>query len=161
MNASAKLILGEYQRTLDERFRLSVPTEMCDLLTGEGQDCVLSKERTGCLGLWNAGLWNEKMRQGIELIEKKIETGRLEGRVAEVQKLARMLSARHRTIQLAGRGRLVLPEGFREFLGVEPGGEIVIVGAGLCVELWNPKEWLLYQESQVTEFHDIFNELSQ
>lgn len=161
MNASPKLILGEEQRTLDERFRLSIPTEMGDLLAGDSPECVLTKERPGCLGLWNAEAWNDRMKLGIELIEKKIEAGRLEGKLVEVQQLSRMLSSRHRPIKLAGRGRLVLPEGFRDFLGVEPGNEVVVVGAGLCVELWHPGRWLEYQENQVTEFQTIFNELSQ
>ena len=42
--------------------------------------------------------------------------------------LGRLLSTRHRTVQLAGRGRLLIPEGFREFLGVEPNGEALFWG---------------------------------
>ncbi len=56
----------------------------------------------------------------------------------QVQMLGRLLSSRHRTVELAGRGRLLVPEGFREFLKVEAGGDVMVVGAGVCVEIWNP-----------------------
>ena len=161
MNVAAKFILGEYNRTLDERFRISIPTEMSDVLTQEGSECILAKERPGCLSLWNASQWQEKMKEGIEIIEKKIQAGRLEGKIDEVQMLGRLLSTRHKEVQMAGRGRLVLPDGFRNFLGVDPGGEVVIVGAVLCVELWNPEQWKIYLNGQIPEFRKIFGELSQ
>ncbi|MDO4549669.1 MAG: division/cell wall cluster transcriptional repressor MraZ [Planctomycetia bacterium] len=161
MTGNAKFILGEYQRTLDERFRLSIPTEMSDVLTSESNVCILAKERPGCLSLWDASQWDEKMKEGIELIEKKMHAGRLEGRIDEVQMLGRLLSTRHKSISLAGRGRLVIPEGFRSFLGVEPGEEVTIVGAAVCVELWHPTHWLNYLEGRMPEFRQIFDQLSQ
>ena len=72
--------------------------------------------------------WKTRLDDGVQLVESKIEAGRLEGRLEEVQRLGRLLSTRHREVQLAGRGRLVVPEGFREFLGVEPGGEVMVDG---------------------------------
>jgi MraZ protein len=63
-------------------------------------------------------------------------------------------------VQLAARGRLVIPEGFREFLGVEPGGDVMIVGAALCVELWQPAAWIDFVHQQMPEFNRLFDELS-
>lgn len=53
MADTQQFILGEYSRTLDERYRLSVPSELGDLLTAESTDCILAKERAGCLSLWS------------------------------------------------------------------------------------------------------------
>jgi MraZ protein len=53
-----------------------------------------------------------------------------------------------------------VPEGFREFLGVEPGGEVIVVGAAVCVELWQPARWLLYLEERMPEFRELFDRLS-
>jgi MraZ protein len=86
--------------------------------------------------------------------------GRLDGRVEDVQVLGRLLSTRQTSIKLAGRSRLVLPEGFREFLGVEPGGEVLVVGAALCVELWRPERWFAYVEEQMPGFRRLFDNLS-
>jgi MraZ protein len=93
-------------------------------------------------------------------VESKIEAGRLEGRMEEVQRLGRLLSTRQREVQLAGRGRLVLPEGFREFLGVEPGGETMVVGAAVCVEVWHPEKWRNYVGEEMPAFRQLLDRLS-
>lgn len=160
MTPPAELILGEFPRTLDERFRLSIPQELLDPLMAGGNDCILAKERPGSLSLWNAAAWQQKLDAGVELVKSKMRAGKLEGRIDEVQLLGRLLSTRHRAVQLAGRGRLVVPEGFREFLAVEAGGEVVLVGAGVCVEIWSPTAWLSYLEGNMTEFRTLFDRLS-
>ncbi len=153
-------ILGEFQRTLDERFRLSVPSELGDLLTQQSTDCILVKERPGCLSLWSAPLWQSKLDEGVRLVQQKMRAGRLDGKVSQVQLFGRLLSTRHRPVQLAGRGRLLIPEGFREFLCVEPGGEVMVVGAAVCVEIWNPPAWLKYLEDRIPKFRRLFDQLS-
>ncbi len=153
-------ILGEFQRTLDERYRLSIPSELGDQLTANSTDCILAKERPGCLSLWSAAVWQEKLQQGVELIQQKMRAGKLEGKLSQVQLLGRLLSTRHRPVQLAGRGRLLVPEGFREFLGVEAGGEVLVVGAAVCVEIWNPPEWFKYLEGRMPKFRRLFDQLS-
>jgi MraZ protein len=145
---------------LDDRYRLSVPSELADPLTAEGNDCILAKERPGCLSLWSAGQWSAKLEAGVQLVQSKMQMGRLEGRVEEVQLLGRLLSTRHKTVELAGRGRLLLPEGFREFLGVEAGGELMVVGAAICIELWRPDAWISYLETKMPEFRQLFDQLS-
>lgn len=161
MAGPAKFILGEYQRTLDDRYRLSIPSELGNALAAESVDCILAKERPGCLSLWSAPVWQSKLQQGVELIEQKMKAGRLEGRIEEVQRLGRLLSTRHRPAQLAGRGRLLIPEGFREFLGVEPNGEVMVVGAAVCIEIWEPKAWVEYLRKRMPKFGRLFDQLSQ
>lgn len=156
----ARLILGESTRTLDQRYRLSIPSELAEPLAEGGADCILAKERPGCLSLWNQARWQSRLDDGVRLVESKIEAGRMEGRLEEVQRLGRLLSTRHRTVQLAGRGRLVVPEGFREFLGVEPGGTVIVIGAALCVELWQPETWSQYIGEQMPAFRQLLEQLS-
>ena len=156
----ARLILGETTRTIDQRYRLSIAAEMAEPLMAEGVDCILAKERPGCLSLWNVSNWQSRLDDGVRLVETKIEAGRLAGRLEEVQRLGRLLSTRHRQVQLAGRSRLVVPEGFREFLGVEPGGIVMVVGAAVCVELWHPDRWSQYIGEQMPDFRHLLEELS-
>src|SRR5689334_6813127 len=136
MPAPQEMIFGEFLRSLDDRYRLSIPQEFAEQLVDETGDCILAKERPGCLSLWNSLRWQARLDAGVSLIRAKMAAGRLENRLEEVQVLGRLLSSRHRNVQLAGRSRLVIPEGFRDFLQVEQGGELVIVGAGVCIELW-------------------------
>jgi MraZ protein len=160
---SRALLLGEFPRTLDDRFRLSIPAELAEPLLGDEEktDCILAKERIGCLSLWSPAIWRERLDSGVKLIESKMLSGRLDGRTEHVQWLGRMLSTRHRDVSLAGRGRLVVPEGFREFLAVEPGGEVMVVGAGVCVEIWQPAAWFKWLEGNMPEFRKLFDELTQ
>jgi MraZ protein len=160
MAADRHLVLGEFRRALDDRYRLSIPAELADLLPGAEVECILAKERPGALSLWSSPAWGDRLQSSIRLVEAKIEAGRLAGRIDDVQRLGRLLSTRHRQIQLAGRSRLVIPEGFREFLGVEPGGDVLLVGAAVCVEIWRPEAWVAYLEQHMPEFGQLLNELS-
>jgi MraZ protein len=160
MTGPQQFILGEFQRILDDRYRLSIPSELVDLLTGEAADCILAKERPGCLSLWAAEIWQTRLDEGVELIKRKMQAGKLEGRIGQVQLLGRLLSTRHKVVQLAGRGRLLIPEGFREFLGVEPGGEVLVVGAAVCIEIWKPAAWVQYLEGRMPKFRRLFDQLS-
>jgi len=155
-----ELILGEYSRSLDDRYRLSIPPELGEPLAGSSPDCVLAKERPGCLSLWAAETWQQKLDVRVGLVQQKLQAGMLEDRAEQVQRLGRLLSTRHRPVQLAGRGRLVVPEGFREFLGVEPGGEVMVVGAGICVELWHPTRWMNCLAEQMPQFRELFDQLT-
>lgn len=161
MPLAQPFITGEFTRTLDDRFRLSIPAEVGDMLTVDSPECMLTKERVGCLGLWNADVWREKLDTDVDLVKSKILAGKFsDNELGRVQMLARLLSTRDRQVNLAGRGRLSIPEGFREFLGVEPGGEVMIVGAGVSVEIWNPEAWLKYVEGSMPKFRKLLDYLS-
>jgi MraZ protein len=160
MASAADLLIGEFVRTLDERFRLAIPPELLDPLLAAGPKLVLAKERAGCLSLWSAALWKPRMDAAVDVVRSKMEAGLLTQRVGQLQELGRLLSTRHQTVSLAGRSRLVVPEGFREFLGVEPGGSLLVVGAAVCVELWQPAAWTAYVTSEMPGFRRRIDELT-
>jgi MraZ protein len=160
MAPGQEFVLGEFPRTLDERFRLSLPPELAKTLSRGGSECILAKERPGCLSLWNAKDWRAHLDNGVDLVKRKMQAGKLEGNLEEVQLLGRLLSTRHKTVPLAGRGRLSIPDGFREFLQVEPGGDVIVVGAGVCVEIWSPRAWLAHLEERMPDFRQLFARLS-
>ncbi|MDP1796115.1 MAG: division/cell wall cluster transcriptional repressor MraZ, partial [Planctomycetaceae bacterium] len=116
--AVTDFLCGEEWRTLDERFRLSLPPEMAKAVTDDAGSTIVAKERYGCLSLWRAADWQQRIDAGTALIRQKIQAGRMEQRWDEVQRLGRLLSTRFQTVQLANRARLLIPEGFRDFLDV-------------------------------------------
>ena len=161
---SDQLCLGEWNRSLDERYRLSLPTEMIELLVLDAKknakECVLAKERPGCVSLWNPKQWKASMADGVHLVASKIQSGRLSDKVSQVQMLGRLLSTRHRTVPIAGRGRIAIPESFRDFLEVEPGGTLMIVGAAVCIEIWHPQRWSEHIGQHMPDFHELFDQLA-
>lgn len=153
------LILGEYRRSLDDRFRLSIPSELTASWGEKHVDCLLVKERPGCVSLWQQEDWETHLEGGIKVVQSKWMAQRLNHQLREVQMLGRLLSTRHRAVQLAGRGRLLIPEGFREFLGVEAGGEVMVVGAAVCVEIWQLPAWLACLREEIPQFGQILQNL--
>ena len=154
------LCLGEWSRSLDERYRLSLPAEMSELLASESGECVLAKERPGCVSMWNPAHWEASMADGVSLVANKLLSGRMAGKFSQVQMLGRLLSTRHRRVPIAGRGRVAIPESFRDFLEVEPGGNLMIVGAAVCIEIWHPLRWSEHIGQHMPEFHDLFDQLA-
>jgi len=159
MVSRSDLILGEFPRTLDERFRVSLPGDLVELLTADREVLTLAKERPGCLSLWNSAHWQQKLDDGVDVVCQKIKAGRLDADVAKLQQFGRLLSTRHVQLQLAGRGRLTIHERFRQFLGVEPGDEVMVVGAAVCVEIWHPQRWSDYLQQRMSGFRELFEEL--
>lgn len=158
--AAELFITGESRRTLDERFRVTLTPEFAKAITDDEGRTILAKERFGCVSLWHAQEWQRRLDEGVELIRKKIQAGRLDQRWGDVQRLGRLLSTRSESIQLANRSRLLIPEGFREFLGVAANQDVVIVGAAICVEIWNPTAWLETLKEEMPDFGPLFRGLS-
>jgi len=154
-------ITGEYKRTLDDRFRLTLPAELASCVIDDEGACILAKERAGCLSLWRPADWQKRLDDGVDLIRKKIESGRMEGRWTDVQRFGRLLSTRHSRVRLANRSRLLVPEGFREFLGVGPNQDVMLLGAVICVEIWSQAAWLEILRQEMPDFGLLFRELSQ
>ena len=155
-----KLILGEFSRKLDDRFRLSLPAEFSELFHPEEGNCVLVKERSGCVSLWDRKIWQEEMDTRVEIVRQRLKLRDLNRKMSELQAFGRLLSPKSRPIQLAERGRLVIPEGFREFLGVEAEKEVMVVGAAVCLEIWQPQKWIAYVEGRMPKFRRLLDKLS-
>ncbi|MBQ17535.1 MAG: division/cell wall cluster transcriptional repressor MraZ [Planctomycetaceae bacterium] len=158
--ATSTFITGEIRRTVDERYRVSLPSEMAEAVTDANGETIVSKERYGCVSLWRASDWRERIEAGVNLIRQKIEAGRMERRYGDVQRLGRLLSTRHQTVRLANRSRLLVPDEFREFLGVRPNQEVMLVGAAICVEIWNLESWVDVLREDMPEFGPLFIELT-
>jgi MraZ protein len=159
MPTPADFIQGEVKRTIDDRFRLTLPPEMAQAVTDEDGHTIVTKERYGCLSLWKQEEWQSRLDRGVEVIRSKIDAGAMDQRWNEVQRLGRLLSTRSRTVQIANRSRLVVPEGFREFLDVPAGSEVMVVGAVICVEIWNPRAWLETLREDMPDFGSMFKDL--
>ncbi|MEJ7591747.1 MAG: division/cell wall cluster transcriptional repressor MraZ [Planctomycetaceae bacterium] len=153
-------LTGEFQRTIDDRNRLMLPAELASAVSDENGDLIIAKERAGCMSLWKQAEWQQRLDSGIALLRQKIDSGRMEQRWGEVQRLGRLLSTRHQTVRLANRSRLLIPDGFRTFLGVGAGKEVVIVGAVICVEIWNPEAWNSVLREEMPDFGELFKQLT-
>lgn len=154
-------LAGEHKRTIDERFRVSLPPELAGAICDADGQLIVAKERTGCLSLWRSEEWQKRLDSGVSLLTAKMESGRMEGRWSDVQRLGRLLSTRHQSVTLAKRSRLLIPESFRAFLDVAAGQDVIIVGAAVCVEIWHPDHWLDVLKSEMPGFGELFKTLTE
>ncbi|MFM7058785.1 MAG: division/cell wall cluster transcriptional repressor MraZ [Planctomycetota bacterium] len=154
-------LTGEYWRTIDDRHRLMLPPELAQQVSDDDGGVIVTKERSGCLGLWRPDEWQRKHDDGVSLLRQKLDSGRMEQRASDVQRLGRLLSTRHQQVKLANRSRLLIPEGFRGFLGVDAGREVVVVGAVVCVEIWQPLAWNEVLRVEMPEFGELFRQLTE
>lgn len=159
MAGGTDLLIGEFVRSFDDRHRLAIPPELASPLLAGGRKCALAKERQGCLSIWTQSEWKLQVESAVDVLRAKWKAGLLVQRSSQVQDVGRLLSTRHRWVSLAGRGRLVVPEGFREFLGVEPGGTVIVVGAAVCIELWQPSAWHAFITAEMPQFRQQLGEL--
>ncbi|MBI3464198.1 MAG: division/cell wall cluster transcriptional repressor MraZ [Planctomycetes bacterium] len=153
-------IIGEFSRLVDDRHRLALPTELAGRLGAEDEECILAKERFGCLSLWNAAQWQQRIDETLELVRQRIRAGRLAEQIEQVQLFGRLLSSRYAKVRLGERSRLVIPEGFRDFLAVEPNSEVMVIGAVVCVEIWSPRAWRAHLRRRMPEFGSLVHELA-
>jgi len=159
MPETKKLITGEFSRTVDDRYRLTLPDEFKEVFKPESGKCVIVKESPGYLSLWDENTWKEHHNTRVEMVLQRLNTGYLGQNMSDLQRFGRLLSARYRQIQLADRARFLIPEGFREFLAVEPKKDVMIVGAALCIEIWNTQKWISYIEGDMPQFSTLLENL--
>ncbi|MCL2004814.1 MAG: division/cell wall cluster transcriptional repressor MraZ [Planctomycetaceae bacterium] len=159
MVETKKLITGEFSRTLDDRYRLSLPDEFKDVFKPEAGKCVIVKENPGHLSLWDETTWKQHHDTRVEMVLQRLNAGYLGQNMPDIQRFGRLLSTRHRHIQLADKARFLLPEGFRDFLAVEPKQEVMLIGASFCIEIWHPKKWISYIEGDMPQFGDLLESL--
>jgi MraZ protein len=163
MPEQQEIILGEFQCTLDARYRVSVPGELSRLLKIPSPQCTLAKERPGCISLWNSQVWRAKVDVRVDLAKQKVRAGMHDDNIGHVQLLGRLLSTRHENVELDAKDRLLIPKSFREFLGVLPGkqrGGLMVVGAAICVEIWDSEAWIEYLRRRMPSFRKLVNKLA-
>ena len=67
-------ITGEVKRTIDDRFRVTLPQDFADGISDEQGNLIVAKERTGCLSLWRSDEWQKRLDSGVELLRKKMDS---------------------------------------------------------------------------------------
>ena len=120
------LFLGEHHHSLDAKGRVIFPVRIREEL---GAQVVLQKGIERCLYVYPPQEW-----------EKRVEAVRsLPSTNPRARRYARFFFSQASSEQLDRQGRLTIPQQFREYAGLER--EVVIVGNGAHVEVWDRRTW--------------------
>ncbi|HLJ69019.1 MAG TPA: division/cell wall cluster transcriptional repressor MraZ [Chloroflexota bacterium] len=121
------MLLGQYERTLDEKGRLAVPAE---LRSGLGSGAVLTRGFDNCLCIYPAARW-----EALALAVDDLPHVR-----TEVRDLARSMFGGAVPCDLDRQGRVAIPSFLRQHAGLST--DVVVVGVNSRAEVWDRQAWL-------------------
>ncbi len=132
------LFLGTYEYAMDERGRVPMPPRFRDAFTG---GVILTQGAPDhCIRAYPTAGFEE---QAALYMQDPVTTR--PGRVMRREFFSRAYPA-----ELDKQGRVLVPNQLRTFAGLD--AQIVIVGIGDGVEIWNAPDWQDARDSEQDEF---------
>ena len=144
---------------LDAKSRMTLPELLQPIVKQWDGACRVVKERPGALSLWSPDSSDTAIDAAVSAALAKYDARRNQNLLEELMTLGRLRSTRETTAKLDGRARLTIPQAFREFLGVEPEGNAMVVAATVCIEIWRPDAWVSYVEERIADYRRISESL--
>jgi transcriptional regulator MraZ len=130
-----QMFLGQYQHSLDEKGRLTIPARFRELLE-EGAYVTQGFDRN-LMVMTNSY---------FKLVYERLSEMNIADSAARL--LRRLILSNAYAVEADKSGRILLPQNLRAYLGLN--GEAVIVGQGEYFEVWSPSVWY----EQVTKMQD-------
>ena len=142
------LFCGQDQSVIDSNCRLKFsPVVMRDFFNECDGEVVLHCLPEGALAVYPEDVY-KKMRQPVTDTERKA------GESIVFRRNLRRFGALTTREKITRQGRITIPVGFRDMLGLSAGDNAVIVGVEIGVEIWNKDRW-------VKELEKINNHLTE
>lgn len=136
------LLTGTYERALDDKQRLALPKRLRDLLATQGQ-LVLTPGTDGSLALFP--------EQAFAALTDKLAARSPTGH--EVRAFSRLLYAQSQSVEIDSQGRIRLPAELARLAALDR--EVVLLGVGDRVELWNKTRWEAYHADLQPRFDEL------
>ncbi len=133
---------GHFDQTLDAKNRLNVPAK---LRSAFADGLVLMKSHDApCIAIFTP--------EGFESFSDKF-LPRLNPMSPKYQKLTRYLAGSSFDMELDSGGRVTLNGVLLQHAGIER--DVVVIGAGDCLELWDPSTWAAYDQDLTARAPDL------
>lgn len=121
------LFLGEYEHSLDDRGRVTLPRKIRQEITGE--EIVLARGYEGCIFGFDKESW-------VREAGKHLDTPVTDEKGRQVR---RYLFAGAQQVEIDKLGRILLPAQLKAHGGI--GHEVKVIGAGDHFEIWDVLRW--------------------
>jgi MraZ protein len=132
---------GTFEHTLDAKHRLTVPSKFRAALAGR---VVLVKAVDRCVSVYPADTYTAMTEAALAGLNPFSPHAR---------ELKRVLFANAADVELDTAGRVMVPPRFREHAGIDR--DVVITGAGDCLELWDRGTWESYDADLTQRAPDL------
>ena len=123
-----KMFLGEYQPNITEGNRIALPKKLREQIVGE--ELILSKGFEKCVFLYDREDWAQEWQKQVENPITDLKT----------RELKRYVFSGAVDASIDEQGRFVIPQSLRSY--AELGKDVVVIGAGDHVEIWDTGVWM-------------------
>ena len=127
------MLIGEYEHSLDAKGRLIMPAK---LRADIGETFIVTKGLDGCLFAFSQNEWLN--------FETKLKALPLSDKNA--RNFVRFFLSGATECEIDKQGRFLIPNNLRTYATLEK--EIIIIGVGTRIEIWNREEWKKYSSDE-------------
>lgn len=121
------MFLGQYQHSIDNKGRLTIPARYRELLDAEGAYVTQGFDHNlMVLTVSQFNQWAERVRQ-MSVTDPR------------TRELKRLLYGGAERVEVDRAGRILIPQFLRTNVGLD--GEAIVVGVGDYFEIWSPEKW--------------------
>ena len=124
------MFIGEYEHTLDEKKRVSLPKAF---RTALGKKMVMTRGLDNCLFMYPRAAW-EKMAEKLQTLSIA---------QADTRGFSRFILSGAAEVEADGAGRVLIPDHQKEFAGLKR--DVVFAGVSDRVEVWDAAAWKEYK----------------
>ena len=132
---------GTFEHTLDAKHRLTVPSKFRGALAGRA---FLVKGVDRCISVYPEQTYSAMTRSAL---------AGLNTFSPEARELRRFFNANAEDVELDSAGRVMLPRTHLEHAGIDR--QVVILGAGDSLELWDRETWKTYDTDLTARAPDL------
>ncbi|MEK7141095.1 MAG: division/cell wall cluster transcriptional repressor MraZ [Patescibacteria group bacterium] len=128
-----KLFLGEYDHSLDDRGRVTLPRKIRQEI--EERELVLAKGFEPCIFGFDRESWE---REAAKHLDTPVTD-------EKARKIRRYMFAGAQKAEIDKLGRILLPAQLKEYASISR--EIMVIGAGDHFEVWDRSRWEEYAKN--------------
>jgi MraZ protein len=132
---------GTFEHTLDAKNRLTVPSKLRAAFS-EGAFLVKGADR--CISLYPDSTYSALVDTALSGMNPLS---------AQARELNRYFRSNAHAVELDSAGRVMISPRQLEHAGI--GRDVVVIGAGDCLELWDPSTWAAYDSDLTARGPDI------
>ncbi len=138
------MLIGQYQHTIDEKKRLSLPAKFRGEL---GEKVIVTKGLERCLVIYTQKEW-------LVMSEKlsSLPISQMEARA-----FARNILSGAMEVALDKLGRVLIPDYLKEYAGLQK--EVTICGLSTRLEAWDTAKWEEYMQKTEKDVDEMVSKL--
>ncbi len=125
------MFIGEYEHTLDEKKRVSLPKSF---RTSLGKKMVMTRGLDNCLFMYPRSNW--------EKVAAKLQE--LSFAQADTRGFNRFILSGAAEVEVDGAGRILIPDHQKQFAGLKK--NVIFAGVSDRVEIWDAAIWKEYKK---------------